>query len=109
MKKLTMLTLVALLASLFVGPTMQASSPTYSFNLNPPNTAMDSSGNTIRVTGSGNFDPAAATVVASGSFTQFDASGATQPRLKILFGEQHRHTVVHFGNEGVGFRNDHRA
>jgi hypothetical protein len=35
MKKLTMLTLVALLASLFVGPTMQASSPTYSFNLNP--------------------------------------------------------------------------
>src|SRR6266581_3307035 len=36
MKKLTLLTLVALLASLFVGPTMQASSPTYSFNLNPP-------------------------------------------------------------------------
>jgi hypothetical protein len=39
MKKLTMLILVALLASLFVGPAMQASNPTYSFNLDPPNTA----------------------------------------------------------------------
>ena len=80
MKKLTLLTLVALLASLFAGLTMQARSPTDSFNLNPPNTAMDSSGNTIRVTGSGNFDPAAATVVASGSFTEFDASGAVVAR-----------------------------
>ena len=62
MKKRTMLTLVALVASLFVGPAMQASSSTYSFNLDPPNTAMDSSGNTIRVAGAGIFDPAAATV-----------------------------------------------
>ncbi len=69
MKKLAVLTIVVLFASLFIGPVIQASSPTYSFNLDPPNTAMDSSGNTIRVTGSGNFDPAAATVVASGSFT----------------------------------------
>jgi hypothetical protein len=80
MKKLTMLTLVALVASLFVGSAMQASSPTYIVNLDPPNTAMDSSGNTIRVTGAGNFDPAAATVVASGSFTQFGAGGAVVAR-----------------------------
>ncbi len=80
MKKLAVLTVVALFASLFIGPAIQASSPTYSFNLDPPNKAMDSSGNTIRVTGSGNFDPAAATVVASGSFTEFDASGAVVAR-----------------------------
>ena len=81
MKKLTRLTLVALLALLFATPATQASSPTYSFNLTGPNTAMDGSGNTIRVTGSGNFDPAAATVVASGgSFTQFDASGSLVAR-----------------------------
>ncbi len=80
MKKLTMLTFVALLASLFIAPPIQASSPTYSFNLLGPNTAMDSSGNTIRVTGSGNFDPAAAMVVASGSFTQFDAIGSVVAR-----------------------------
>src|SRR6266849_1788418 len=98
MKKLTMITLVALLASLFLGPVIQASSPTYSFNLTGPNTAMDGSGNTIRVTGSGNFDPAAATVVASGSFTQFDDSGslvgrgtwsATQLVSFVSFGGPH--------------------
>jgi len=99
MKKLTMITLVALLASLFLGPVIQAISPTYSFNLTGPNTAMDVSGNSIRVTGSGNFDPVAATVVASGSFTQFDASGflvargawsATQFVSFVAFGGPHR-------------------
>jgi len=82
MKKLTMITLLALLASLFLGP-VQASSTTYSFNLLGGlhrNTAMDSSGSTIRLTGSGNFDPAAATVVASGSFTQVNASGSVVAR-----------------------------
>src|SRR5712691_10637605 len=79
MKKLTMITLLALLASLFLGPVIQASSTTYSFNLLGPNTAMDSSG-TIRLTGSGNLDPTAATVVASGSFTQVNASGSVVAR-----------------------------
>ena len=80
MKKLTVLTIVALFASLFVVPAIQASSTTYSVTLTGPNTAMDDSGNTIRVTGSGTFDPAVAMVIASGSFTQFNASGSVVAR-----------------------------
>lgn len=54
-------------------PALASKSTAFSFNFTGPNTALasagDFAGDTIRVTGSGNFDTAAATVEASGSFT----------------------------------------
>jgi hypothetical protein len=32
---------------------------------------------------------------------QFLAGGAGQPRLKVPFGNYHRHVIVNLGNEGV--------
>jgi hypothetical protein len=101
MKKLTLITLLALLSSLFLEPVIQASSTTYSFNLLRPNTAMDSSGSTIRVTGSGHFDPAAATVVASGSFTLFNASGSVVARG--TWSATHFGSFVSFGGPHPGY------
>ncbi len=47
-----------------------------SFNLISPNTARNpTTGDSIRTTGSGSFDAAAGTIVASGSFTHFLANG----------------------------------
>ncbi len=58
--------------------TAHASSSTYSFNLIGPNTALATfgpfKGDTIRLTGSGDFDPSSSTVTATGSFTHFCAS-----------------------------------
>ncbi len=69
-----------LVASIFLpsrlAPPVAASATAYSFNLIRPNTAENSLGRTIRVTGSGNFDSGASSVVASGSFTTFFANGA---------------------------------
>src|SRR5258708_28483710 len=55
--------------------------PTYSFSffgpqVNSAPSGTTSAGDTIRVTGSGSFDPVAATVVAGGSFTVSDPSGS---------------------------------
>ena len=52
----------------------------FSFNLVGPNTAMASSGDIIRTTGSGSFDAAASAIVASGSFTHITASGSVFAR-----------------------------
>src|SRR5712692_9854851 len=53
----------------------------FSFNLVGPNTAMASSGDRIRTTGSGSFVVAApGTIVASGSFTHFAADGSVFAR-----------------------------
>ena len=69
------------------GPSLAASpaavslaDPTTSFNLIGPNTAEAPSGDIIRTTGSGSFDVAASTIVASGSFTHTTASGSLVAR-----------------------------
>jgi hypothetical protein len=51
-----------------------------SFNLVGPNTAEAPSGDIIRTTGSGSFDVAASTIVASGSFTHTNAAGSVVAR-----------------------------
>lgn len=67
--------LAVLLVSSLGLPTA-ASGTAFSFNLIGPSTAEDpSSGRTIRVTGSGDFDTAG-TVTASGSFTRFNSNGS---------------------------------
>jgi hypothetical protein len=54
---------------------------TYSFQLTGPNTAVNpTTGDIIRVTGSGTFDTSASTVVASGSFTHTTSTGALVAR-----------------------------
>ena len=64
-----------------VAPPISANATTYSFNLIGPNTAEASSGDTIRVTGSGTFNAAGAgSVVASGAFTHFLANGSVFAR-----------------------------
>ena len=66
--------LCALLLLAFV-PAASAAT-TYSFQLTGPNTAVNpSTGDIIRVTGSGTFDTVASTVVASGSFTHTTSTG----------------------------------
>jgi len=70
------------------GPSLAASraafgsgDPTsFSFNLVGPNTARAPSGDIIRTTGSGSFDVAARTIVASGSFTHINAAGSVVAR-----------------------------
>lgn len=59
---------VAILFMLAGTPPAVASDVTYSFELTGPQTATNGT-QTIRLTGSGSFDPAAGAVVASGSFT----------------------------------------
>lgn len=57
--------------------TATASGTTYSFNLVGPNFAENpATGDTIRTTGSGSFNPDAGTVSASGSFTHLLADGS---------------------------------
>src|SRR2546428_8162817 len=74
---LIMTSLLALAISLPL-LTAHASSSTYSFNLKGPNTALATvgpfTGDTIRLTGSGNFDPSSSTMTATGSFTHYCAS-----------------------------------
>ncbi len=69
--------LATALSTLVFAPPAVASSATHSFNLLGPQTAEDpSTTNTIAVTGAGSFDPSANTVVASGTFATFSASGS---------------------------------
>jgi hypothetical protein len=69
--------LATTLSTLVLAPPAVASSATYSFNLLGPQTAEDpSTTDTIAVTGAGSFDPSAKTVVASGTFAIFNASGS---------------------------------
>ena len=75
-----MLVLASLIASTFSIPifAVQAAASTDSFNLVTPNTALATvgpfTGDTIRLTGSGNFDPSTSSVIASGSFTHYCSS-----------------------------------
>ena len=64
------------LSFLTVVPLATAQGAVYSFNLDPPNTAADESGNVIRVTGAGVFDTGGGAVRATGSFTVFNSAGA---------------------------------
>ncbi len=69
-------------ASAFAAP-VQAASAAYSFNLTGPNSAVSVpgapfAGDTIKLRGSGTFDPASGTVEASGSFTH------THPDLTVV-------------------------
>ena len=61
-----------------------ADSTTYTFTLLGPNTAVapagPHAGDSIRVTGSGTFNPAAGTIVAGGSFTHLSADGTVHER-----------------------------
>jgi len=76
--------LAAALLALALAAPAAAGSTTYTFNLVGPNTALAPSGphagDTIRVTGSGSFDPAARTIMGSGSFTHFNADGTVHQR-----------------------------
>jgi len=78
--RISILILASLFSLAFSLPIMaaQASSSAISFNLIGPNTALATvgpfSGDTIRLTGSGNFDPSSSSVTASGSFTHYCAS-----------------------------------
>ena len=69
---------------LALGAPAAAGSTTYTFTLVGPNIAVAPSGqhagDTIRVTGSGTFDPAAGTVEVAGSFTHFNADGTVHQR-----------------------------
>jgi hypothetical protein len=75
---LPMLVATTLLTLAFVLPAVASSpTPTYSFDLNGPQTNKDpGTNNTLELTGAGSFDPSAGTVVASGSFTIFSSSGS---------------------------------
>ncbi len=80
MKRLALLLGGMALAVLLTLPTT-ASGTAYSFTLTGPNTAEEpSSGRTIRVTGSGDFDTPTGPVTASGSFTRFNSNGSVADR-----------------------------
>jgi hypothetical protein len=72
MKKFVTVSSIMVVAAIFfmlaVTPPAAGSDVTYSFDLTGPQTATNGT-QTIRLTGSGSFDPTAGTVVASGSFT----------------------------------------
>ena len=87
----------ASLLPLALGPPATAGDPPDSFSIIPPNTAENGSGNTIRVSGSGSFDPVGDTVVAHGSFTRFNAAGAVIDR-----GTWEGSDFVTFNNTGFG-------
>lgn len=72
--------LVAVFSTVVSTRPAAAADVTYSFSLLGPQLTKASSGATVRTTGGGSFDPTAHTVVASGSFTQFEASGAVVAR-----------------------------
>jgi len=78
-------------------PRATADAPTGSFSMGPPNTAENSSSETITVAGSGSFDEEGGTVVASGSFTRFTAAGAV-----IDKGTWEATDFIDFNNTGFG-------
>lgn len=86
MRKTLLLCGIALLtvASAFAAP-VQAASAAYSFNLTGPNTAVSVpgapfEGDTIKLRGSGTFDPATGAVDASGAFTHVHPDGSVVAR-----------------------------
>jgi hypothetical protein len=80
-KNLIVLGLLLTLASMVaLAPAAFAAATPNSFNLIKPNTSTAPSGDTIRVTGSGTFDTTAKSIVASGSFTHTDSTGAIVAR-----------------------------
>ena len=77
---LGLLTALCALSLVALAPAASASSA-YSFNLHVPNTAVNpGTGDIIRVTGGGTFDPSAGAVVASGSFRHTTSTGALVAR-----------------------------
>ena len=77
MKKVVSFPLAMLMVALVLALPALGIDPTFSFNLVGPQAASNpSNGETIRVTGSGSFDPVSQIVVASGSFTIFNGSAA---------------------------------
>ena len=74
---LTALLLVATLVTLVPAPAVAASGTAFSFTLTGPSTSEDpSTGDTIRVTGSGSFDTDTGSVTGGGSFTHFNVDGS---------------------------------
>ena len=78
-RRLAVLTILAAALLALALPAAAAAGPTtYTFNLQGPNSALAPSGphagDTIRVTGSRSFDPAARTIMGSGSFTHADGT-----------------------------------
>jgi hypothetical protein len=72
---------VALVMLVLATPAAVAANTTVSFELDGPQiTANPSTGATIRTTGGGSFDPSAGTVVASGSFAEFNPNGSVAAR-----------------------------
>ena len=80
MKRQTILACLFCVAVLL--PVAEAANQTYSFNLVGPQ--LTSAGPlpavSVRTTGSGSFDTVAQTVIASGSFTQFNPDGSVAAR-----------------------------
>jgi hypothetical protein len=71
---------LALIISFLAMPAVAANT-TVSFELDGPQiSANPSTGATIHTTGAGSFDPSANTVVASGSFTEFNPIGSVAAR-----------------------------
>lgn len=56
--------------------TARAGDATYSLNMVGPNDTASASGSIFRITGGGSFDPTAGTIVATGSFIEFNADGS---------------------------------
>jgi hypothetical protein len=83
-RSLFVIPLVVLLASFLPAPLVPSAvaGPTsFSFTFIKPNTAENpSTGDTIRMTGSGSFDTSSLSIVASGSFTHTTASGTVVAR-----------------------------
>ncbi len=81
MRRLSLLLCLIVLPFALAATVATASSTGFSFSLTGPNFAENpSTGDTIRVTGSGTFDPSAGTVTASGSFTHFLSDGSVFAR-----------------------------
>ena len=79
--KILPVAMVALGMLVMATPAAIAANTTVSFELDGPQiTANPSTGATIRTTGGGSFDPSAGTVVASGSFAEFNSNGSIAAR-----------------------------
>ena len=79
MRRLALLIVIIAFPLAFAARAATASGTIYSFNLVGPNTATNGT-DTIRTTGSGSFNPDAATVSASGSFTHMLSDGSVFAR-----------------------------
>jgi hypothetical protein len=80
-RKILPVAMVALGMLVMATPAAIAANTTVSFELDGPQiTANPITGATIRTTGGGSFDPSAGTVVASGSFAEFNSNGSVAAR-----------------------------